>query len=77
MSIADPPPSTPVQVPGVTSRAFGETPQREPVTLYTLTNKNGLSVSIMNYGATIVDISASDCYGKLANCVLGFDHFAP
>jgi aldose 1-epimerase len=79
MSTADTPPapSAPVQVPGVTSHPFGETPRREPVTLYTLTNKNGMSVSIMNYGATIVDIMAPDRNGKLADVVLGFDHLTP
>ena len=49
----------------------------EPVTLYTLTNKNGVSVSIMDYGATIVKILAPDRNGKLGDVVLGFDHFSP
>ncbi len=62
---------------GVTSVPFGKTPQGEVVTLYTMTNKNGLSVSVMDYGATIVKIMAPDRTGKLADVVLGFDKFAP
>jgi aldose 1-epimerase len=62
---------------GVTSRLFGETPQREPVMLHTLTNKNGMSVSIMDYGATIVRIMVPDRSGKLADVTLGFDRLAP
>jgi aldose 1-epimerase len=59
----------------LTSRPFGKTPQGELVTLYTLTNKNGMSVSIMDYGATIVKILAPDRNGKLEDVVLGFDKF--
>jgi aldose 1-epimerase len=78
MGIADS--STPAPSPtvaGVTSRDFGKTPPGEPVKLYTLTNKNGVSVSIMNYGATIVDILVPDRNGVFADVALGFDHFTP
>jgi aldose 1-epimerase len=78
MSTADPSIPMPAPaVPGVTSRPFGETPQKEPVKLYTLTNKNGMSVSIMNFGATIVNLVVPDRDGKLADVVLGFDRFTP
>jgi aldose 1-epimerase len=60
----------------VTSAPFGRV-AHEQVTLYTLTNKNGVSVSVMNYGATIVKIMAPDRTGKFDDVVLGFDHFAP
>jgi aldose 1-epimerase len=58
-------------------KIFGHTPQGELVRLYTLKNKNGMSVSIMDYGATIVEILAPDRAGKLADVVLGFDKFSP
>ncbi|MCE0496675.1 MAG: galactose mutarotase [Methylacidiphilales bacterium] len=61
----------------VPSQPFGKTPHGEKVTLYTLTNKNGMSVSIMDYGATIVKIVVPDRNGKLDDVALGFDHFAP
>jgi aldose 1-epimerase len=61
----------------VTSKPFGKTPEGQLVTLHTLTNKNGVSVSIMDYGATIVKILAPDRHGKLDDIVLGFDKFSP
>lgn len=61
----------------VTSKPFGRTPENQLVRLYTLTNKNGVSVSIMDYGATIVKIFTPDRNGKLDDVVLGFDKFSP
>ena len=61
----------------VTSKPFGRTPLGQLVTLYTLSNKNGVSVSIMDYGATIVKIMAPDRDGKFDDVVLGFDSFSP
>jgi aldose 1-epimerase len=61
----------------VTSKPFGKTAQGELVTLHTLTNKKGMSVSIMDYGATIVKILVPDRDGKIGDVVLGFDRFAP
>ena len=60
----------------VTVKPFGKTDGKK-VELYTLTNKNGVSVSIMTYGATVVDLLAPDRDGKLADISLGFDTFKP
>ena len=57
----------------VISKSFGVTTKNEPVTLYTLTNKDGMSVSIMDYGATVVKLTAPDKNGKMDDVVLGFD----
>jgi aldose 1-epimerase len=70
--------SAPTPMSGsIESRPFGRTPQGDVVTLYTMSNKNGMSVSIMDYGATIVKILAPDRNGKFDDVVLGFDKFAP
>jgi aldose 1-epimerase len=61
----------------VPSVPFGKTAHGERVRLYTLTNKNGMSVSIMDYGATVVKIVVPDRNGKLDDVALGFDTFAP
>jgi aldose 1-epimerase len=61
----------------VTTKIFGKTPEGQLVRLYTLTNKNNVSVSIMDYGATIVGVLTPDRSGKLDDIVLGFDKFSP
>jgi len=54
-------------------KIFGQTPDGNDVTLYTLTNKNGLRAKIMDYGAILVELSVPDRDGKLADIALGFD----
>ena len=44
-----------------------------PVSLYTLFNKNGMSVDITNYGAKIIRLYAPDKNGKFDDVVLAFD----
>jgi aldose 1-epimerase len=58
--------------PAVTVLPYGQCPEG-PVHLYTLTNAHGLSVSIMDYGATVVKVVTPDRQGKLADIALGFD----
>ena len=55
---------------------FGKTPEGEEVDLYTLTNAHGLRVTIMTYGATIIDVETPDSDGKLANITLSLDSLA-
>jgi aldose 1-epimerase len=52
---------------------FGQTADGREVTLYTLTNTNGLRVRITNYGAILVSLEVPDRDGKLADITLGFD----
>ena len=61
----------------ITKRTFGRIPHGAFVSLYTLTNKNGMSVGIMDYGATVVNLTAPDRNGKFDDVVLGFDRFEP
>jgi aldose 1-epimerase len=61
----------------VTATIFGEISKGAPVTLYTLANKNGMSVSVMDYGATLVKVVVPDRLGKFDDVVLGFDSFSP
>ncbi len=41
--------------------------------LYTLTNHQGMQVTITNYGATLVSLKVPDRFGKLTDVTLGFD----
>jgi len=45
----------------------------KPVSLYTLFNKNGVSVDITNYGAKILRLLVPDRNGKFDDVVLAFD----
>ena len=53
--------------------SFGVNPYGEAVELFTLRNRNGITVRIMTHGATIVSIETPDRNGTPADIVLGFD----
>lgn len=55
---------------------FGTTKDGAEVTRYTITNKNGLSMSALDYGAIISHLMVPDRDGKLDDIVLGFDNVA-
>jgi aldose 1-epimerase len=62
---------------GVTSKAYGKTSSGTPLTLYTLTNTNGVEASITNYGGIVVSLKTPDRTGKMGDVVLGFDSVEP
>lgn len=57
----------------VTKESFGTTRDKVGVTKFTLANKNGMSVSLLDYGATVQSILVPDKNGKTADVVLGYD----
>lgn len=57
-------------------QSFGKTKSGEKVTLYTLTNRKGMIVSLTNYGANIVSILVPDKKGNFTDVVLGYDNIA-
>ncbi len=60
----------------IATRSFGTTKDGKAVTLYTITNKNGMSVSAIDYGANIVSLMVPDKKGTVEDIVLGFDDVA-
>jgi aldose 1-epimerase len=54
-------------------RSFGYSADGTPVKLYTLSNQQGVEVSITNYGGAVVSLIVPDRAGHLADVVLGFD----
>lgn len=63
----------------ITQQVWGFTPASptgdgggEPVVLYTMTNANGATVQLTNYGASIVGVTVPDRMGKMADVVLGY-----
>jgi aldose 1-epimerase len=57
----------------VKKEVFGKTGDGTEVYLYTLTNGNGMTVKITNYGAIITSIVTKDKNGKPGDVALGFD----
>lgn len=55
-------------------RVFGEL-EGQPVTQYTLRNPSGMSISVINYGATLISVRVPGSRGTLHELTLGFDRF--
>lgn len=57
---------TPVPAP------FGKTKEGTAVEVFTLTNKHGVKLRAMTYGATVLSLETPDRDGKIADIVLGY-----
>ena len=57
----------------INKEAFGTTMDGEKVDLYTLTNTNGLTAKITNYGGIVTSLQVPDRDGNFADIVLGCD----
>lgn len=51
---------------------FGKTGDGQEVALHTLTNRKGMRVKLINYGATVISVETPDRDGKNANITLSF-----
>ena len=58
--------------PAITGEDWGSV-NSKPVYLYTLTNSNGVSAKITNYGGIIVEFNAPDKNGQIENIVIGLE----
>ncbi|MCM1065128.1 MAG: galactose mutarotase [Eubacterium sp.] len=52
---------------------FGTCPDGTQARLFTLTNQNGMSISVSDLGAALVKVLVPDGSGSVADVVLGFD----
>ncbi|MGK5024765.1 aldose epimerase family protein [Janthinobacterium sp. RB2R34] len=68
---------TDAAVLSVTSTPFGTLPDGSAATAYTLINRHGMQVKVLDFGAIISEIHVPDRDGKLADVVLGFDSIEP
>lgn len=57
----------------VSSAPFGKTAEGADVDLFTMTNKNGISVSVTEWGGVVQSVMTPDRRGKLEDIVLGHD----
>jgi aldose 1-epimerase len=55
------------------STVFGKLPDGREVHQYTLTNKSGMFVQIIDFGATVTSLRVPDRNGKIEDVVLGYD----
>lgn len=60
----------------ISNQLWGTTAQDNKIFLYTLTNKNKMSVSISTFGGTVVSVNVPDKNGILTDVVLGYDDLA-
>jgi aldose 1-epimerase len=58
---------------GVEEALFGKTDDGAEVKIYTLTNKNGMKMKIINFGCIVTELHVPDKNGKFADVALGFD----
>jgi aldose 1-epimerase len=58
------------------SKLFGLTPENEEILAFELSNKNGMKVQIINYGAAVTSLQIPVSNGRLIDVVLGFDNAA-
>ena len=61
----------------IETNLFGTTPEGQDVKRFTLTNSHGNSVSVMTWGASLLDVNIPDRQGKRANVNLSFDELEP
>jgi aldose 1-epimerase len=59
----------------VREEVFGMTKDGETVVRYTLRNRNGMVVRVMNWGAIVTEILTPDRDGRLQNVILGSGSF--
>jgi aldose 1-epimerase len=57
----------------VETSTFGTTSDGKTAQLFTITNANGLTATITEYGATLVGLETPDKDGNLADITLGYD----
>ncbi|UQV46156.1 galactose mutarotase [Janthinobacterium lividum] len=68
---------TPVDSVSVTQAPFGILPDGQHVSVFTLTNRQGMQVKVLDFGAIISEIHVPDRDGTLADVVLGFERIEP
>ncbi len=62
------------QIMETDKRLFGHTPDGEEVFIFTLSNKQGITAEIINYGGIVTSLTVPDRNGVFDDIVLGFDN---
>ena len=67
---------TSIQKGGAVERLFGTTSDGQAVKLFTLKNKNGAELQVINFGAIVLSLKVPDRNGQLADVTLGCDQLS-
>lgn len=62
------------QISTIQKEAFDTIYNEKPISLYTLTNKNGLEMQVTNFGGRIITLFTPDKNGKMEDIVLGYEN---
>ena len=62
------------QLPLVNEVDFNTTVDGKPVDLYTLSNSNGLTMQVTNFGCRVVTLFTPDRFGNMEDIVLGYEN---
>ncbi|MGN0314345.1 MAG: aldose epimerase family protein [Fusicatenibacter sp.] len=57
----------------ITGKLFGTLPTGEKVMMYTLSNKNHVTLTVLNFGGKMVNLWVPDKNGETDDIILGFD----
>ncbi|WP_163629488.1 aldose epimerase family protein [Paludibacter sp. 221] len=68
--------NNPVQAPKLNPENFAGEIDGKPVNLYLLTNKNGMEMTVCNYGAKVVSFYVKDKNNNSDDIILGYDSLA-
>ena len=60
----------------IKQESFGKTKDGQEVTQFTLTNRNGMEMKVINYGCVVTSLTAPDRHGVFEDIVLGFETLA-
>lgn len=63
--------------PGILQAPFGTLPDGRAVSVFTLVNKAGMTVRILDFGGIITEIHVPDRHGEFADVALGFETLEP
>ena len=60
----------------INKEIFGKTKENTTIHKFILTNKNGMEVSVINFGGIIISLKSRDSKGNYEDVVLGFDNLS-
>ena len=63
------------QLMSISQKPYGVDLIGRTMTLYTMTNQKGASVSVLDFGAHVVSIKVPDAQGNMTDVCLGFDSY--